>query len=135
MSIIIKKSYVLYLLIIEKKNFEFAFTLQVWSSVIEVAAFPSIAASRNDGDYREGFTCSLLLIACGTNSELSCSAISGLRRLFRSSSLSLRLESIDGFSTTVEDTRRRRAKAYFVIIAAASVRNTRKIAIACNSAG
>lgn len=60
-----------------------------------------------------GFHVSLLLIACGTNSELSCSAISGLRRLLRSLSLSLRLESIDGFLTTVGNTRRRPCRGLF----------------------
>lgn len=35
-----------------------------------------------------GYHASLLLIACGTNSELSCSARSGLRHLFRSPSRS-----------------------------------------------
>lgn len=126
MYIIIKKSY-LYLHTDIKEILNLRSRYNVKSSVIESKLQRSLLSQHHGMTVIiGGFHVSLLLIACGTNSELSCSAISGLRRLFRSPSLSLRLESIDGFSTTVEDARRR-TEAYFVIMATAStsVRNTK----------
>lgn len=67
---------------------------------IEAAVFDRIALYRSITEWRwlSEYHVLLLLIACGTNSELSCSARSGLRHPFRSlffvPSPSLRRESI-----------------------------------------
>lgn len=75
---------------------EFAFTLQVWSSLIEVAAFASITAS------------GMMVIIGGFHVFVTTYRVRHEQRTFllgnkwpqvpfRSPSLSLRLESIDGF--------------------------------------
>jgi len=68
----------------------------------------------------EEYYVSLPLIACGTNSELSCSARSGLRHLYPFSFSFLLCRTAANQSATTGNTRRGRAEVYFTIAAAST---------------